>query len=85
VRQLLGDAFDLTFERGTTVLRMPSGQVVWDIYVAGFGPTKTLAASLDADKRAALQRDFIAIHEKYRTPAGISMPREYLITIAVRK
>ena len=85
VRQLLGEAFDLTFERGTTVLRMPSGQVVWDIYVAGFGPTKMLAASLDADKRAALQRDFIAIHEEYRTPAGIAMPREYLITAGVRK
>jgi SAM-dependent methyltransferase len=85
VRELLGDAFDLTFERGSTVLRMPSGQVVWDIYVTGFGPTKTLAASLDAEKRAALERDFVAIHEKYRTPAGLAMPREHLITIGVRK
>jgi hypothetical protein len=85
VRELLGDTFDLTFERGTTVLRMPSGQVVWNIYVNGFGPTKTLAASLDVEKRAALEQDFIAIHEKYRTPAGLAMPREHLITIGVRK
>ncbi|MEA2788167.1 MAG: hypothetical protein QOG73_573 [Acetobacteraceae bacterium] len=26
-----------------------------------------------------------AIHEKYRTPAGLAMPREHLITIGVRK
>ena len=85
VRELLGDAFDLTFERGATVLRMPSGQVVWDTFVTGYGPTKMLAASLDVEKRAALERDFIALHEKYRTPAGLTMPREHLITIGVRK
>lgn len=85
VRELLGEAFDLTFERSATVLRMPSGKAVWDIFVTGYGPTKTLAASLDPEKRAALERDFIAMHEKYRTPAGLAMPREYLITIGVRK
>jgi SAM-dependent methyltransferase len=85
VRELLGDAFDLTFERGATVLRMPSGKAVWNIFVTGYGPTKTLAASLDPEKRAALERDFIAMHEKYRTPAGLAMPREYLVTIGVRK
>ena len=35
--------------------------VVWNIYVTGFGPTKMLAASLEAENRAALERDFIAI------------------------
>jgi len=85
VRELLGDAFDLTFERGATVLRMPSGKAVWDIFVKGYGPTKTLAASLDAGKRADLERDFVAMHEKHRTPAGLAMPREYLVTIGVRR
>jgi hypothetical protein len=42
---------------------------VWDIFVTGYGPTNTLAASLDPEKSAALERDFIAMHEKYRTPA----------------
>jgi SAM-dependent methyltransferase len=85
VRELLGDMFDLTFERGATVLRMPDGQVVWDVFVTGYGPTKMLAASLDTERRAALQRDFIAMHEKYRVEAGVAMPREYLVTIGVRK
>lgn len=85
VRELLGATFDLTFERGSTMLRMPSGQTVWDIFVTGYGPTKMLAAALDPAKRADLQRDFIAMHEKHRTPAGLAMPREYLLTIGVRK
>ena len=85
VRELLGDYFDLTFERGTTVLRMPSGQTVWDIFVAGYGPTKMLAASLEAKRRAALERDFIAMHEKHRTPIGVAMPREYLCTFGIRR
>jgi SAM-dependent methyltransferase len=85
IRELLGDAFELTFERGASVLRMPNGQIAWDIFVDGYGPTKALAASLDPERRAALQRDFIALHEKYRTPAGLAMPREYLVTVGVRK
>jgi hypothetical protein len=85
VRELLGDTFDLSFERAATVLRMPSGQTVWDIFVAGYGPTKMLAGSLEPERRAALQRDFIAMHEKYRTPAGVAMPREYLCTVGIRK
>ena len=85
LRELLGKAFDLTFERGTTVLRIPNGQIAWDIFVAGYGPTKTLAAALDPEKRGALERAFVAMHEKYRTPMGVAMPREYLVTIGVRK
>lgn len=85
VRELLGDYYDLSFERGATVLRMPSGQTVWDIFVAGYGPTKMLAASLEPERRAELQRDFIAMHEKHRTPIGIAMPREYLCTFGIRK
>lgn len=37
-RELVGGAFELTFERGSNVLRVPSGQIMWDIFVAGFGP-----------------------------------------------
>jgi SAM-dependent methyltransferase len=85
VRELLGDTFDLNFEHGSTVLRVPSGQVAWDIFVTGFGPTKTLAASLDAEGRAALERDFIALHDKYRAQTGLTMPRDYLVTVGVRK
>jgi SAM-dependent methyltransferase len=54
VCELLGDAFDLRFETGTTTLRMPNGESVWELFVNGYGPTKTLAASLDPERREQL-------------------------------
>jgi SAM-dependent methyltransferase len=85
VRELLGDAFELRFEPGTTTLRMPNGESVWELFVTGYGPTKTLAASLDPERREQLKRDFIAYHERYRTDLGVAMPRDYLVTIGHRR
>jgi SAM-dependent methyltransferase len=51
IRELLGDAFELRFENGTTTLRMLNGESVWELFVTGYGPTKTLAASLDPERR----------------------------------
>jgi SAM-dependent methyltransferase len=85
VRELLGDAFELSFEAGTTTLRMPDGLSVWEVFVAGFGPTKTLVADLDEAGRERLKHDFVAFHEQYRSDLGIAMPRDYLVTIGRRK
>jgi SAM-dependent methyltransferase len=85
VRELLGDAFELRFETGTTTLRMPDGESVWELFVTGYGPTKALAASIDPERREQLERDFIAYHERYRTDLGIAMPRDYLVTIGHRR
>lgn len=85
LRELLGDTFDLSFETGTTTLRMPDGNSVWEMFVAGFGPTKALAASCDGATRERLKRDFIAFHERYRGDLGVAMPRDYLLTIGSRK
>ena len=68
--ELLGGAFDLTFDSGTSMLRMPSGAAVWDVFVGGYGPTKTLINSLDLERAAGLKRNFIPMHEQYRTPMG---------------
>ena len=85
LRALLGDAFDLKFEPATTVLRLPTGKAAWDLFVSGFGPTKMLAAACDPERRQRLERDFIAFHETHRGELGIAMPRDYLVTIGVRK
>jgi hypothetical protein len=85
IRELLGDAFELQFEPGTTTLRMPDGESVWELFVNGYGPTKALAASCDPERREQLRRDFIAFHERYRSDLGIAMPRDYLVTIGRRK
>ncbi len=85
VRQLLGSAFDLRFETGTTVLRKTSGAAVWELFVGGYGPTKSSAVSLDPERREKLKHDFIAYHERFKTELGIAMPRDYLLTIGIRR
>ena len=66
-------------------MREPSGLAVWELFSTGYGPTKTLAASLDAEKLAALKKDFITYHEQFISELGVNMPREYLVTMGVRK
>lgn len=83
VRELLGDAFDLHFETGTTVLRMPSGETVWQVFSQGYGPTKALLAA--TDRKEELRRAFIDFHEAHKSPLGIAMKRDYLVTIGIRR
>jgi SAM-dependent methyltransferase len=46
VRELLGDAFDLSFEIRENVAPYPSGAAYWDDMVGNYGPTKVLHESL---------------------------------------
>jgi len=85
VRELLGHAFDLGFEADTTMLRVPSGQRAWDLFIAGFGPTKTIAAGLDPVQLERFRRDFIEYHDRHRDELGVAYPREYLVTVGVRR
>ena len=84
VRALLGGAFDLRFESGISYYREPSAEAAWETFSTGYGPTRTLAASLDEERRSALRAEFIAFHAQYRTELGICVPREYLLTVATR-
>ena len=84
IGELLGSAFQLRFEKGVSYYREPSGVAAWDTLSTGYGPTRSLAASLDADRRSALREDFIAFHAGFPTELGICVPREYWLTIGVR-
>jgi SAM-dependent methyltransferase len=85
LRELLGGTFDLEFEEGVTTLQMPNGKAVWDLFVEGYGPTRTTAAGCDPESRAGLERDSIAYMEKFMDEVGVAMPREYLVTIGKRR
>ncbi len=85
VRELLGKDFDLKFEKGMSYYREPSGEAAWNTFSTSYGPTRSLAASLDETKRANLKRDFIAFHDGFRNELGICVPREYLVTVGVRR
>lgn len=85
IAELLGDAFDLRFEPGTTYLREPNGEAVWAKFSAGYGPTRALAESLDPTRRAAFHHDFVTFHDAFATALGVSMPRDYWLTLGQRR
>ncbi len=84
IRELLGSAFQLRFEKGVSYYREPSGEAAWETFSKGYGPTRSLAASLDPERRRALREDFIAFHAGFPTELGICVPRDYWLTIGVR-
>ncbi|NOT34580.1 MAG: class I SAM-dependent methyltransferase [Candidatus Eisenbacteria bacterium] len=84
LRELLASAFELRFEKGVSYYREPSGEAAWQTFSKGYGPTRMLANNLDAEKREALHKDFVAFHEKFATELGTCVPREYWLTIGVR-
>jgi SAM-dependent methyltransferase len=85
VRELLGEAFDLRFEPGTSFYREPSAEAAWETFSRGFGPLRSLVERLDPERREQLRREFVAFHDRYRTELGITMPREYLLTVGIRR
>ena len=84
VRELLGSVFQLRFEKATSFYREPSAEAAWDTFSRGYGPTRSLAKSLDPERRGALRDEFIAFHAGFPTELGICVPREYCLTLGVR-
>jgi SAM-dependent methyltransferase len=84
IKELLGSAFELKFERAVSYYREPSGDAAWETFSTGYGPTKALADSLDSSRREAFRADFIAFHNGFSTPLGVCVPREYWLTVGVR-
>lgn len=83
--ELLGADFDLAFEPAVSFYREPSAEAAWETFSTGYGPTRMLAANLPEERRAALKRDFIAFHDAFRTPLGVSVPRTYVLTVGTRR
>lgn len=84
IRELLGRAFLLRFEQGVSYYREPSAAAAWETFSEGYGPTRILASSLDAERRASLRTAFTAFHAGFATDLGICVPREYWLTIGER-
>jgi SAM-dependent methyltransferase len=85
VTALLGEAFDLEFVSLDSILTAPSAEDVWELFSTSYGPTKTLADSLDDDRREALRRDFVELHAAYEGDQGLRMPKSYLLTLGKRR
>ena len=85
VETLLGKAFDLKFEQGTSNAYHSSAEDIWDWYARGFGPLRQLAESLAPDRLELLKRDVDAYHQHYAVPAGLHIKREYLLILGTRR
>jgi SAM-dependent methyltransferase len=85
VRALLGEAFDLEFVERESPQVAESGEAIWRLFSTSFGPTKTLAESLDPERREELHRAYVEFYEGYRDDGGIRHPRHYLITLGTRR
>jgi SAM-dependent methyltransferase len=84
VRDLLGDDFELELVSGDSVLEADSGEAVWQLFSSEYGPTKTLADSLDDERREELRRAFVDLHEESRTNGGIEFSRTYMLILGTR-
>ena len=85
VTELLDETFDLEFVSLDSILVTPSAEDVWELFSTSYGPTKTLADSLDEDRREALHRDWVDMHAPYEGDQGLRMPRSYLLTLGTRR
>jgi SAM-dependent methyltransferase len=85
VSELLGDAFDLKFERGTSYFREPDGEAAWETFVKGYGPLHMLARKLDGPSRERLKRDFVDFHDGFATELGVCVPRDYWVIVGKRR
>ena len=85
VAELLGDAFELTFEHHVSPYYAPSGEAYWELFASSYGPTKTLAENL-GERREELRAAWVGFMESnHRTNGQITHPREYLLVLGTRR
>jgi len=85
LHELLGDAFDLRVEHGTSYYREPDANAAWRTFSEGYGPVRTLAGKLDAERRAQFEADFVDFHRQFADELGITVPREYRVVYGTRR
>lgn len=85
VEELLGEAFELRFEEGDAPQHGTSGEEVWQLFSTVYGPTRTLAESLEPSRREELHAAFAGFYEGYRTDGGVHQPRPYSLVLGTRK
>jgi SAM-dependent methyltransferase len=86
VGELLGNDFDLRFEHHVSTLEIKSGEEYWRLFSESYGPTKTLADSLEADLREDLHNAWVEFFDKrYSSHGHVKHPREYLLVLGTRR
>ena len=86
VRELLGDAFDLKIEEHVSTLTLADGEEYWQLFSTSYGPTRTLADSLDDERREDFHRTWVDFFDgEYRANGAVEHTREYLLVLGERR
>jgi hypothetical protein len=73
-------------ERRVSHLRVPSGEDYWQLFSTSYAPTRTLAESLDDDRREEFHQAWIEFFESnYRRNGEIDHDREWLLVYGIRR
>ncbi|HEY8373929.1 MAG TPA: class I SAM-dependent methyltransferase [Pseudonocardiaceae bacterium] len=83
--ELLGEAFELSYQEGDAPQRGSSGEEVWQLFLTTYGPVRTLAGALDTEHREELHRAFVDFFEHYRVGGEVHQPRPYLLVLGTRR
>jgi SAM-dependent methyltransferase len=82
---MLGDAFELRFVVANAPDRGKTGRAMWELFATDYGPSYTLATSLDDGRRAELDEAMTAFFEGYRQSDEVIQPRFYLLILGTRR
>jgi len=85
VEELLGESFELTFERIVSQREWESGEAIWEFMSPRFGPLVALQAALDDEGRRDLRDAMIRFSEEARVGDRILDDREYLFVSGTRR
>lgn len=85
VRELLGDAFDLELEEHVSNLAVASGEEYWELFSSSYGPTKSAAEALDAERREEFHQTWVEFFEGQREGNQVVHHRDYLLTLGTRR
>lgn len=85
VRELLEGDFELDLRVLDTEHRPSSGEEAWEIFSTSYGPTKTLAESLDDGRREELHQSWVELYERSRVGNEIVQHRNYLRVLGTRR
>ncbi|HEY8513907.1 MAG TPA: class I SAM-dependent methyltransferase [Candidatus Binatia bacterium] len=85
VEKLLGESFALDFEERVLTVVAESGEAMWELFVEAYGPTRTLAASLDPERREELHRAWVDLFEADRSAGAIRQAWRWLLVHGVRR
>ena len=86
VEELLGDSFELDLQRHVSHLRVPNGEDYWHLFSTSYGPTRTLAESLDDGRREEFHGVWVDFFEtNYRSDGEIDHDREWLFVYGTRR